>query len=348
MDLKLFENDIKIKKLYELIFNTNNTINLKTIDMFNKINEYYKSRNDLNKLMQIYKNNKIIIDKYHPSFSSDNISNYINLNRSIQENQTKIIPIIDLLPDYTNIKTINSIDQNSTINNSLNTLPSNNNKLPSNNNNKLPSNNLSSNNEQITQLINENQILQKKLEEIQNQINDIPDKINNILHKTNEIKLNNIYNHEYLNNDIIINEFIPQNPIANNIINTDNTINADNTINTNNNIEIKLTIEQQHNLNTLFKLLFDNQILNYIEINNIKTQLINGIIDYKTVNNYLESKKKYIKLKEINNSKNINKYNYKKENKTMIYNNNYLNFIDRPTIGSVRQNNINYPSITDF
>jgi hypothetical protein len=351
MDIKLFENDIKIKKLYELTFNNENIDNLKTYDMFNKINNYYKSNNQLDKLSYIYKNNKIITDRFHPSFSSDNATNYLNLNRSIQENQIKIIPIIDLSPDYTNIKNVNfSLNSDEqpfyTINLKNSELP-----IKSNYNCTNTNTNNSVSNEQITQLINENQLLQKKLDEIQNQINTIPDKISNIISKTNEIKSTNIYNHHHLNNDIIINS--TPNTLHNTLHNTTNTLH-----NTTNNIvnkikpiteetnEIKLLPEQINKLNNLFKLLFDNQILNYIEINNIRKQLLSGIINYQTVNDYLESKKKYIKLIEINND-----FKTIETNKNNILNHNLIksNLIEpRPTFGNIRQNNIQYPSLTDF
>ncbi len=403
MDLKLFENDIKIKKLYELIFNTNNssnlkTSNLKTIDMFNKINNYYKINNELDKLNNIYKSNKIITDKFHPSFTADNVSNYINLNRSIQENQTKIIPIIDLSPDYTNIKSVNfSLNPTNqpcyTINLSSNNLPIktnnliiNNNEINTNNNNEINTNNNNrqnnkinnnneqnneqynkQNNEQIAQLINENQLLQKKLDEIQNQINDIPDKINNILLKTNDIKSKNIYNHEYLNTDIIINENIPINSIINNITSVSNNSNnnSSNSIINNNNSKIQLTIDQQNTLKKLFKLLFENQILNYIEIKNIKKKLIDGLVDYQTIFDYLEGKKKYIKykenklvdnqyfsiIKERNNKNSDNKESNNKDSDSTFIKKTYLipnNFIDRPKFGKLYNTNIDYPSLTEF
>jgi hypothetical protein len=95
---KIFENDIKIKNLYYETFKNAPQENLKTIVMFRRINKYYTSINKTSKLINIYKKRKIIFDPYHPSFSSDNITNYLNLNRDIEKNKITNIPIVNLSP----------------------------------------------------------------------------------------------------------------------------------------------------------------------------------------------------------------------------------------------------------
>lgn len=58
---KIIENDIKIKKLYYETFKNESNENLKTIDMFRKINKYYDSINKSSELINIYKKKKLFL-----------------------------------------------------------------------------------------------------------------------------------------------------------------------------------------------------------------------------------------------------------------------------------------------
>ena len=366
---KLFENDKKINDLFNKIFKNvkidlnnidltipenqelNQIIKLRddnnlnnTTDKFNLIQKYFVKYYNPIQIINIFKDLNIITDKYHPAFSSNNTTNFINLNRSMEQtHKTQLQEFNNVNPinyssDYTPInfntnillpiqqsiqqpiqQQLQPIIQPQSIMQLQNNIP-----LSINQNNSplmyIPVYIQSSNNiiqpmteepimeEQIIQKpIMEEQIIQKPIIEQQ-----IKDNNTNIKEDINtNIKEDNNINEQILNLQKQIEYLMQENMKLNknNFCDCDDVNKLKDELN-----ELKNNKKDNNDyINSLLLELQKNQIITTVEVNNINNSLINNNVDKQTIIKYLENKKNFTKQQYIksNNNNNVKTYDFK-------------------------------------
>lgn len=322
MSIILLENDKKIKNLFNTMFstinlnnNTNNVIDnnkikmllstdeIRTNDMLDEIHKVLNNQYKPNEVINIYINHGIITNRNNPNFSilssknslsrsleqasffynsNTNLHNNINIQDNLSivrnninndhfnfttgypyiENQPSFDTVYESIPETKKVLPIN-INKKQIINDFDDLLINTNKKPIIENFNDTNTYDLMNNQEITNQYYSNKEDLNNKLASLENEIADIKSKSDIEC----ESKINNVKTE--LNNQI-------------------------------SNIKNKSKESIDNYIKLLTDVLLKNQVITQNEVTNMNKNLSSGMIDFNTVINYLENKKKLAKNLTIN------------------------------------------------